>query len=248
MFELRVRDLMSSPLIKISFSSKISDAVAKMRENKISCLPVMKDDKLKGIVFYRDIVERGANLDQGVFQVMKPAQFILSTKGIIKLAQRMATSKLKALPVIEAGKVVGIVSRHDLAKLIAKSEIGIKVKSVMSKPVITISKNTSLLKARSLMLENEIRRLPVVNDKLVGIITLTDIAEEVYWTGDERRLAQPVSKIMSSPVITVSPNDSISLVAKLTVENDLSGLPVLEDDKLVGMITQFDLVKEVAKL
>lgn len=255
--QLKVKDLMSSPVISIQFSEKVSKAIDKMEENDISCLPVLKGEKLKGIIFYREIVEKGIDPDQKVFNLISRPRKVLESQKIKRVAEKMATTGLKALPVVKNGKVVGIISRHDLCREISKSEKleDEKIKSVMSEPVLSVGKDDSLLKARSLMLENKIRRLPVIEKgKIRGIITLTDIAEEIYKAKKiekEKRVeevaSKSVSKLMTSPVITVSPEDSVPLAAKKTVEEDISGLPVTRNGKVVGIVTQLDLVKELVK-
>jgi CBS domain-containing protein len=80
--------------------------------------------------------------------------------------------------VVDEDKPVGIVTERDLVRkgIIGRLDVHSSIEKVMSSPLITISKNTTLSEATKLMIEKEIRRLPVVeNGKLVGIITATDV-------------------------------------------------------------------------
>ena len=94
-------------------------------------------------------------------------------------AQRMKHYDVGNLVVINNKKAIGIVTEEDLVrKLVSKNLLPEKVKigDIMTSPLITVSPNTSLTSAMRLMLKNNIRRLPIVEDrKLVGIITNKDI-------------------------------------------------------------------------
>ncbi len=126
------------------------------------------------------------------------------------------------------------------------------VKDRMSKPVITITPETSVQEALRIMRENRIRRLPVMEGKkLVGIVTERDllyaspspattlsVQEMHYWLSKLR-----VKEIMKSPVITVDENAPIEEAARLMADNKIGGLPVTKDGELVGIITESDLFK-----
>lgn len=127
------------------------------------------------------------------------------------------------------------------------------VKEWMSKDVITIDEETSVMKATQVMKENNIRRLPIMRDgKLVGLVSDRDLKEaspskattldvhELYYLLSELK----VKDIMSKDVLTVSENDTVELAAVIMAENKISGLPVMADDGgLVGIITMDDAFK-----
>lgn len=134
-----------------------------------------------------------------------------------------------------------------------------KVKDRMTTNVITISPDTSITEAFRLMKENDIRRLPVVdNNKLVGIITLTDLNQaspssatslsihELNYLLAKTKIKDIIPKKQN--VITVSPDAYIETAAKLMRQNTISGLPVVENDKLVGIITETDLFDSLIEI
>jgi len=119
---------------------------------------------------------------------------------------------------------------------------------VMSSPVYVVSPTDNVAHARNLMLKHKISRLPVLaNAKLVGIITRKDIAYglrhgEPLW---RRRPIDriPVHVVMSPDPITIIPETSIREIAALMVNNNISGIPVIEKESIVGMVTKSDLLK-----
>lgn len=130
------------------------------------------------------------------------------------------------------------------------------VRDWMTTGPITITPDTPLLETHQLMTENEIRRLPVLEEgELVGIITLGDVrgAEPSeatslnIWELNYLLSRISVERSMSSPVVTVSPDTLISEAAELMLENRIGALPVLEDGQVVGIITESDIFRMIVE-
>jgi len=130
--------------------------------------------------------------------------------------------------------------------------IAVKVRDRMSENVKTVTMDTSINEAFSLMKENNIRRLPVVEkSKLVGIITLSDLnraspssatslsIHELNYLLAKTKIKDIVPK--KQQVITVGPDNYIETAAKLMRSNRISALPVLDQDRLVGIVTETDI-------
>lgn len=124
------------------------------------------------------------------------------------------------------------------------------VKKWMSKPVITVTPDDNIGKATRLLYDNKIRALPVLEDgKLVGIVTDRDIknvsVSEMSGLEDHERIyintRTKVGFIMTEDPLTVSPNTTVDVVAKILLENRISHVPVMDNDELVGIITQLDI-------
>lgn len=126
------------------------------------------------------------------------------------------------------------------------------VRSWMSERLITITPQTTLPVVQRIMLEHKIRRLPVVkSEKLVGIVTLGDIREarasdattlsiyELNYLMDKLT----TKDFMTPNPITISPDATIAEAARLMVENKIGGLPVVDQERLVGIITETDLCR-----
>lgn len=129
-----------------------------------------------------------------------------------------------------------------------------KVKDRMSTNVVTISLDGSINEAFRLMKERNIRRLPVMEkERLVGIITLSDLNKAAPSQATTLSifelnylLAKTRVKDIFSPekeLHTVGPEDYIEVAAKLMLDQQVSGLPVVDDGRLVGIITETDLFR-----
>ena len=109
-------------------------------------------------------------------------------------AARLMTEKGKGCLVVvdRGGRPVGILTERDFVRRIIKEDLspaGVRVSSVMSKPLVTIGPEVSIHEAAKTMVEHRIRRLAVVDGgKLVGIITATDFAKLLGWDAEKRKM------------------------------------------------------------
>lgn len=126
------------------------------------------------------------------------------------------------------------------------------VKDWMTMDPITIPSRGTLPEAYWLMIKNDIRRLPVVdNDILVGIVTLEDLrrVESASTIGiDMIRISDmlanlPIHQVMVSDPLTVAPTDTLLDAATMMLEHKISAFPVMDGDKLVGIITESDIFR-----
>ena len=122
-----------------------------------------------------------------------------------------------------------------------------KVKEIMTTDVITTTSNVDVVNAFEELMEHKISAMPVVDDgKLVGIITATDLGHNLIL--DKYELGTDVKSIMIKDVVTVSPENTISeaietMKANAPDSNILNQLPVVENGKLVGIISDEDIIK-----
>jgi len=123
------------------------------------------------------------------------------------------------------------------------------VQDVMRKDVITIDPDASILDAMKKMVAERITSLIVekTTDKSVyGIITRKDIVNKVIAYGKDLETTK-VSEIMSEPILTISADLSIETVARLMAKTDIRRFPVMEEGKLIGLVSNSDILKAVNK-
>ncbi|MFP4430288.1 MAG: CBS and ACT domain-containing protein [Spirochaetaceae bacterium] len=127
------------------------------------------------------------------------------------------------------------------------------VKRVMTPNPFTVFTDTPLSEAQALIRREKVHRLPVLNKhkKLVGIVSEKDLLYaspspattlNVYEMG-ELLYKLKVESIMTKKVITITEDTLLEDAARILVDNDIGGLPVMRDDHLVGIITESDIFK-----
>ncbi|OFW61593.1 MAG: hypothetical protein A2W01_07920 [Candidatus Solincola sediminis] len=127
----------------------------------------------------------------------------------------------------------------------------------MTRQPVVLAPEDNLRKARRLMEERGLRRFPVLdNGVLVGIVTDRDIraADISCAVVQEKRYEDYildhvlVGGIMTPNPITVHPDTPLTEAAGIILENKIGGLPVLENERLVGMITETDLIRTLTEM
>ncbi|MCS7221935.1 MAG: CBS domain-containing protein [Anaerolineae bacterium] len=130
------------------------------------------------------------------------------------------------------------------------------VRDVMSHPPIVIDPEATLKEAEVLMEEERIRRLPVVNaeGRLVGIVSRSDVREGLSissagnpYAPDAQEHWLTVADVMTTEVVTVTPETPLWQAAELMLKHKIGGLPVVEGGEVVGMITESDIFKLVVQ-
>jgi len=132
----------------------------------------------------------------------------------------------------------------------------IKAKEVMTKELITVQENDVMSTVEQLLVEHNINHIPVVDSEsnLLGILTKNDVQLIKDWASnldlrtsrkanDQILSSHTASDRMNSDLITVNPDDTLGECARLLKENTFHALPVTEGDKLVGIITTFDMLE-----
>lgn len=111
--------------------------------------------------------------------------------------------------------------------------------------LFTVAPEDSVLQAVRAMAEHHVGALLVMRgEQLAGIVSERDYARKVILLGRSSP-ETPVSRIMSSPVVTVSPDTSVQQCMTLVTEKRIRHLPVLEAQRVIGIISIGDLVKSV---
>ena len=123
------------------------------------------------------------------------------------------------------------------------------VKDIMTRNVVAVAADTPLREAAEMMADNHIGCLVVKSGgKVTGILTDRDvlvfIADESHRSMDSYR----VKDVMKGYVITIHPNNPVEKAAELMTENRIKKIPVLDNDRLVGIITMSDIIWQQPRL
>ena len=131
------------------------------------------------------------------------------------------------------------------------------VSSIMSSTVISVEQTDTIKKVEQLFKENRIHHLPVVKDgALVGIVSKSDYLFFKRGFNDEttdnridefRMKTRLVKDIMTKGIARLESTDRIGVAVEVFKENLFHAIPVVDDDKLVGMLTTFDIIKKLSE-
>ena len=264
---MQIKNLMSEDIITIDKDQNLSDALKLLRKHNVSRLPVTNNKELVGIISERDIANK---LGSSKYESMPASRLHISsvmvkdvftvplTMQLEDVAKLMLDNGIGSVPVMDDDKMVGIVSKADFVTLASGIAFDkITVKEIMSKDLTVVSPTDRLVHARRQMIESHVGRLPVVeDDELVGMITSKDLMRafidfrkkvpEKYQKSQIKEVL--VEDIMSTNPTTVTGDMSITEVSEIIMETGFNGLPVVEDSKVVGIITQTDILKLIEKL
>jgi CBS domain-containing protein len=177
--------------------------------------------------------------------------FIYDDELATKARAMIRDFALRILPVVtENKKLVGIVSRGDVMA-ISSSVSPIRVKGMMTTPKHVAATEDDAASTVKKMIRLDEWYAPVVNsaqDKTYrGVLGLENFIE-ASLKGNPKKLSNQVSEIMSKNVVACSPDDEVDNVWRLMQSQSFAGLPVVKKDKLVGIITQKDLLESGAML
>ncbi len=279
---MRAIDVMSAPVYVVAPTDNVAYARNLMLKHHVSRLPIMEGDDLKGILTKKDIAYRLRQTEPmwrrrpidripvSILMAQNPITVTPET-GIRAIAATMLDRDISGLPVVEEGRIVGIVTKRDVMRSAHVRGLSARVDEIME-DAVTVNRYHSLDHVID-TIKGKNDKLIVVNDNgsLAGIITESNLA--FYEYQDERtdlprrdvtllRKEEPAGQkrfryvvevsavaedIMSRPVITVRPDASLQDAVGLMLENGINSLVVMEGDGIRGMLKRDDIIKEVAK-
>jgi CBS domain-containing protein len=129
-----------------------------------------------------------------------------------------------------------------------------KIKEIMSSPVYVVSPEETVARARNLMLRHKIGRLVIIEgNKPIGVVTKKDISRRLDQAEPQWRRRPidhiPIRKVMTESLITIFPDATPKQLAELMRDNNISGLPVVNNkNEVIGVVTKWDLIRYFSEL
>jgi CBS domain-containing protein len=199
-------DVMATPLLTIAPDRPMMEACHLMEAKRLRHLCVAKGGEIIGLISVRDLVRCFIDQEQGPVHdledvyhplsvLMQKTMIMTDSEGtVLSAARQMAEKQIGALLVTEADELVGIVTESDLVrKVVARWEESraVRVRSVMSSPLIRIDINRTVRDASGLMASHRVRHLAVLDQhKVVGILSIRDLVRMVSVRDRPRFLRQ----------------------------------------------------------
>ncbi|MCD6434068.1 MAG: CBS domain-containing protein [Candidatus Diapherotrites archaeon] len=258
----KVKNYLSKNFARIKAEAKLSEALGKFSRG-IDTLVVFHRNRYIGILTETIIVR--SRLDPTKTKckslaVKAPKVFV--DDNLAEVARLIIENDIKNLPVFKGKSLVGTISDKILLAAIAKGNVReTKAKDVMTAEPISITEDTPIRKALSIMRKKNLSHLPVVDEKnrLVGIVTMHDIVVKSIHPLDRAKrgeiiaekipeLNTPIANIMSYPPVVISQEEYVGNAARKMIVEDISSLVVVNKrQKLKGIVTKKDLLQLLLK-
>jgi len=164
--------------------------------------------------------------------------------SLTEAVSTMREKKVSCLPVVQGEVPVGILTERDLVRIMHKTKhnpTDYLVQDVMSSRVITVNEDQDLFDMYSQMRGNRIRHLIITNERsgIVGVKTFTDIM--VSLGREHLAEIKTVADVMTRNMRAMRPDDRVYAALAMMIEHNISCVPVLENDRAVGILTERDL-------
>jgi CBS domain-containing protein len=246
------KELMSKDVVTTTPETSLNEAARIMGEKHIGSLIVVNYKTPVGIVTERDLLSKVLALglflkDEKVEDAMSYPLVSVSSSAMIKEVAQVMIDRKGRLAIFDAGTLVGVITASDLIKSLPDvPETEVKVDEFMTKNVVTADEETSVVKTVGEMGRQRIGSVIITRKgEPFGIFTERDLLTAFLAKG--RALFAVVGPECSSPLITIPAGTSIHEAAATMALKHIRRLPIVRDDKLMGIITARDLVEAYAK-
>lgn len=264
---MRAYDIMAAPVYYVTPKDSIARVRKLFLRYSISSVPVIDDGNPVGMIGEPDIADAFYHAREPVDEL--PAEKVMSKKILTvgsedapeSIAGILLKEKTKAALVMEE-KPLGIITKTNLLEYFVANYTGkARVGNLMDKNVRTVKPQHSIFHAVRKMQEEGVNRLVVVDDNLLGIISMKDVVfaspkmrpirriieEKPPRAGrDVQILPLTVSEVMRTNVYTISPTADATKAGKLMLEKNIGSLVVVEGSDIKGMFTKTDVARYLA--
>ena len=240
---------MSTNVTTISPDETVVSAAKTMSGNKISCIVVVDDATVVGVLTETDILKRIAGRDndfdkRSVVEIMSsPVETVPRDLSVLEAAEISENRRNKQLPVLENKRLVGIVTQTDLVRTMTSYGVWKDVADIMSRNVAGVQKTATVAEAAQVMTSRNISCVVALEgDEAVGILTERDVLGKVVAQHRDPTRAT-MEEVMSSPVATVRPDHSVFSASRTMEAMGIRRLVVTEGKRLCGIVAQTDIFR-----
>jgi PAS domain S-box-containing protein len=244
---LEVGDVMSKDVATAGPDVQVLSAAKIMAEKKISCLVVMDHGTVTGILTETDVLRRVVRNGKDFYQtkleqiMSSPVETVPFDLSVLDASEIMSVKRVKRLPVMEAGKLAGIVTQTDLVRALTSYGLWRDVSEIMSRDVAAIASTASVAEAAQVMTSREISCIVVLKgEQVTGVLTEKDLLGRVVALHRDPACVT-MEQVMSSPVMSIPSSYSVFSASKMMEEINVRRLVVMKDKRLCGIVTQTDI-------
>jgi len=256
-YHRKVADFMSGVEISVEPLDPISEALGKMKKNRLSELPVMEKGNLKGLITFRNLARRRKMpLFAHVKSFMISPPRIRPTDRIPQTAERLITRDFRSLPVTVKDQVKGMISRRDIINAISdlKELSDMPIETIMNFGPTTVEQDVGMKKALMLMELSGETTIAVVDKKglFKGSINTSDVValfekpqfkkSRGDFHGESTIRDRDVGSFTTYPK-TLNRSDSVKRAVDLILGERMDLAYILEGDRLVGSVSEVDILE-----
>jgi PAS domain S-box-containing protein len=248
---LSLGDVMNSQVSTISPDERVASAAKMMSDKRISCLVITDSGNVAGIITETDVLRRVGNKSNDLYRIKlsqimsSPVESASPDLSILQASKIMGRKHIKRLPIIENGKLVGIVTQTDLVRALTSYGMWRDVSEIMSRNIACVQTDASVADAAEIMTLRKISCIMVMDgNNVAGVLTEKDLLGRVVAL--QRNPANiRMEEVMSFPVTSIPYNLSVFSASKLMEEMNIRRLAVMKDKRLCGVVTQTDIFMAV---
>ncbi|UCB59457.1 MAG: CBS domain-containing protein [Thermoplasmatales archaeon] len=259
---MKVSEVMVKDVITIDKDVDLTQVLNLMKKHNITKIPVLENKQLIGMITDNIIAYKlGSIRKRGVPPSRLHASSVTDkeidcitpdteVKTILKTVGKPGPTMLC---VTENKRLLGVITKADLLHLVNSKK---NLRQIIKSKIITVSPDDRVVHARRVMINEKIARLPVAeHGKLVGLISDNEIAfafaeiKKSISLGHQRHHLDEllVRTIMKTPVIWTSPDITASYAAALMLKKNIGALPIVEKDKIIGIVSRTDLLNTIPR-
>ncbi len=257
---MNITEIATEEYIQVDADERLGKVRSLFEQENPKGIVVTDDDGYAGIIMERQLLQSHIEDDAKVNVLMRTnAPQIDRNENIRDVARMLVEGGTKVAPVFEDNDLWGIITEDAILEAVLDNLDVLTVEQIFTDDVVTLREDDHLGKAINYLRENDISRLPVVNEnrRLSGMVTTHDIADfavrtmERQHSGDrsgdtDRMLDLPVYDLMNRPVETATHEESVKDVVERMFEHDYAGLvitPADDDGKVDGILTKTDVLR-----
>ncbi|MFB6186702.1 MAG: CBS domain-containing protein [Halobacteriaceae archaeon] len=257
-----IADIATQEYLEVEAEDRLGKVRSIFEEKNPKAVIVTEAGNYEGIITQKQLLQSHIEDQTKAIAFAQPAPKISRTENIRDVARMLVEGNTKVGPVFEGESLWGIITDDAILEAVLDNLDALSVGDIYTKDPITIEEDETIGRIVNLMREHGISRLPVENENgyLTGVVTTHDIVDVVVrdmdkaTTGDrageiERMLDLPAYDVMSSPVQTVTVNESVKTAVHQMLNNDYAGLIVTDpdDDRVIeGVITKTDVLRALS--
>jgi len=249
--ELTVRDVMSTDIITATADNTVFWAARTMSENHVSCLIIVDATGIAGILTEKDVLKAVAE-HEADFRRLKitdrmssPVEATAGSLSVVEAGKIMQARNIKRLPVVENGKLLGLVTQTDITRALVSLSPLRSVSDIMSTNVATVPADATVAEAARVMTVKGISCVVAMHrHEVAGILTEKDLLKRVVALHKDPAQTH-VADVMSFPIMSVPPTYSVISTTKKMDQMHLHRLVVTDGNKVCGIVTQTDLMRVI---